>query len=197
MNGGPYRNTSQSDDRRVINRGGAVSRPSDEPQLRDADMPSAQRVSAPRQPEPTSKKRSNWLIKTVITLVIVIVLAAGGWMAWSTYVKNNTTGIDSTKYQAVFLTNGQIYFGKLYTYNNESMRLTTGYYPQAKASDTGDSDATKTDSTSNGIQLIRMGDEVYGPENEIFISKKQILHYENLKSDSKVSQLIDQNERSK
>lgn len=201
MNGDPYR-TPQPADRRVINRSGQQQpayqqRTDEQPQLVNEEAPRAvPRSSGSNRsvhPEKNSKKGLWW---TVAIAGLVLALAAG-WFVWSAN-KNTDTGIDSSKYQAVFLTNGQIYFGDLHAYNDEYLRLTTGYYPQAKATDGDETEgSTKQSANANGIQLIRLGDEVYGPENEIFISKKQILHYENLKPDSKVSQLIEQNEKSK
>lgn len=198
MNGDPYR-TPQPADRRVINRSGQVAyqRAEEQPQPVSEEQPRAVPRSsashrATKSEKPSSKKGLWW----TLAVLFVVILAVTGWFIWSSN-KSADTGIDSSKYQAVFLTNGQIYFGDLHAYNDEYLRLTTGYYPQAKASDTDDSANAKSTANASGIQLIRLGDEVYGPENEIFISKKQILHYENLKSDSKVSQLIEQNEKSK
>lgn len=200
MNGDPYR-TPQPADRRVINRSGQPAayqqRADEQPQQTNDEPPrmAPRSTGAGRSatPEKSSKKGLWWTLGTLALVALLV----GGWFVWSSS-RSADTGIDSSKYQAVFLTNGQIYFGDLHPYNDEYLRLTTGYYPQAKASDNPDSEKT-TQPTANasGIQLIRLGDEVYGPENEIFISKKQILHYENLKPDSKVSQLIEQNEKSK
>ncbi len=198
MNGGPYR-APQPSDRRVINGSGSVPpRQPEEPQESPKAEPSVTR-RAPSDSKPTSNKPSvvKRLISWLVVLLLVAVVAFGAWFVWTNVINKTDAGIDSSKYQAVFLTNGQIYFGKLHTYDGEYLRLTTGYYPQAKATDEATTDTTETDTSASGIQLIRLGDEVYGPEDEIFISKKQILHYENLKSDSKVSQLIDQNEQSK
>lgn len=200
MNGGPYRSAPQPDDRRVINRSGPVSagRSVEESQYRaEPDKSSVQRTAVSRKPESTPKKRSNWAAKTIVTLLIIIAIVLGGWFAWSAYSKSTNYGIDNSKYQAIFLTNGQIYFGKLHAFNDESFRLTTGYVAQAKTETTsGDSDDADTE-TSGGIVLIRLANETYGPENELFISKQQILHYENLKADSQYAKLIDQNEKSR
>lgn len=201
MNGDPYR-APQPADRRVINRSGQAAagyqRSEEQPQLTNEELPKTTPRSSNvnRSTEPvknSSKKRLGW---TVGLAFLVLALAVGGWSVWPSN-KSVDAGIDASKYQAVFLTNGQIYFGDLYSYNDEYLRLTTGYYPQAKTTDSADIENEESTTATSGIQLIRLGDEVYGPENEIFISKKQILHYENLKPDSKVSQLIDKNEEAK
>ena len=202
MNGDPYARTSQSSDRRVINRGGATpARSAEEPSaLRDEPPQNATRSSAGRRNavENDEKKRGSkkGLWWTLVIIVVLVLVAVAGWFVWSN-TKNIGAAIDESKYQAVFLANGQIYFGKLQSYNNEYFRLTTGYSAQATTSDTDQTDQEETTTPNSDVQLIRLGDEVYGPENEIFITKEQVLHFENLKKDSKVTHLIDQNEASR
>ncbi len=41
-----------------------------------------------------------------------------------------------------------------------------------------------------GSQLIKLGEEVHGPEDAMIINRDQVLFYENLKPGGKVSQLI-------
>lgn len=41
------------------------------------------------------------------------------------------------------------------------------------------------------MQLIKLGDEIHGPEDEMILSKDQVLFYENLKTDGKVAQSIE------
>lgn len=194
MNGDPYR-SPQPADRRVINRSGqAAYQRADEPQPAKEEAPKTTPRSSGgsyrQDPEKRSKKGLVW---TIVIAVLVIALAVGGWFVWS-QSKNSGTGIDTSRYQAIFLVNGQVYFGKLSDFNEKSFKLTSIYYPQAQS--TGDEEESSTQNNgSGGIQLIRLGDEVHGPESEMFVSKEQVLYYENLKSDSKVSQLIQQNEK--
>jgi len=39
--------------------------------------------------------------------------------------------------------------------------------------------------------LIKLGSEIHGPDDEMIVSKDQILFFENLKKDSQVSASID------
>lgn len=144
--------------------------------------------SGPRKP---SKKG---IILTIAALVFVIIL---GLIAWFVFAgqKAQPTGIDNGRFQAVFLANGQIYFGKLETFSDSTFKMTKIYYPQTSTDETAS--AATAQSQNSNIQLIRLGDEVHGPDNEMYLTKDQVLYYENLKSDSKVSQLIKQNEESK
>jgi len=196
VNGDPYRSAPQPADRRVINRSGSTYRPAEEPQPAKEELPK----TVPRSlgshrseyvgPEQKSRKGLPWVISIVL---VVIIIAIVGWMVWSKS-NNGATGIDSSRYQAVFMSNGQIYFGKLSAFNDNSFKITHIYYPQAQATDGTDTETTSTDQQSS-IQLFRVTDGVHGPEDQMIIMKDQILYYENLQSNSKVTQLIEQNEK--
>lgn len=191
MNGDPYR-TSQSADRRVINRSGQAayrqaeeSRPVDEP-VKSVAKP----VSAPRSSASQKQPSKRWLW-VVLSIVLVLIFVGAGWFAWSS-AKNANTGIDASKYQAVYLMNGQLYFGKLQVLSDTKLKLTNVYYLQTQNNESTDkTDAESAETTSNNVQLIKLSNAIYGPNDEMIISKDQVLYYQNLKSDSKASQLIE------
>jgi hypothetical protein len=132
-----------------------------------------------------------------IIAVIIIILGIAGWFTWSN-MQSAGTAIDSSKYQAVFFTNGQVYFGKLKPFNNDYMQLTDIYYLQTQTADEADSkNPQKTSTDQNDVQLIKLGDEIHGPEDQMILSKDQVLFYENLKPDSKVAQSIEKYKISK
>lgn len=86
---------------------------------------------------------------------------------------------DPATYQAVFLSNNQIYFGRLKNVSSNSgfLLLTDVYYVKV-----GDDSVGK---------LIRLGQiEPHGPKDEMIINKDQILFWENLRLDSAVVQTI-------
>lgn len=60
------------------------------------------------------------------------------------------------KYQAVFLSNNQVYFGKLTKLNSEFFSLTNPHYLQE-----GD--------TKEDHKIVRLGDEFHKPENVMYI----------------------------
>lgn len=191
MDGGSYR----SGDRRVINRAGSqepAPRQQEQPQPVADEPRVAHRVPASYRDEKEPKK-SNRLILWIAAAVVIILLAVGGWWAWSaSHTQNGATAIDSSKYQAVFFTNGQVYFGKLQAFNSDYLKLTDIFYLQTQSSDSNSSNPQKTTSDQNSnVQLIKLGDEIHGPEDEMILSKQQVLFYENLKSDGKVAQSIE------
>jgi len=134
-----------------------------------------------------TKKNKMKLVTIVIGVVLAIaILAFGGLFLYRSSTGSN---IDGDKYQAVFLTNGQVYFGNLHPLNSEYMKLTDIFYLQAKTTDSTNPQET-TDKTTSDVQLIKLGNEIHGPIDEMVISKNQILFFENLKKDSKVSSSI-------
>lgn len=141
--------------------------------------------------ETPAKRRLKWFMPGFIGVAVLLVLLTG-WLLWSTS-RASGAAIDTGKYQAVFFTNGQVYFGKLDTLGGDYMKLTDVYYLQSQNGDTtSTADAQQATTDQSNVQLIKRGNEVHGPEDEMVIAKDQIQFFENLKKDSKVSQLIAQ-----
>lgn len=186
MDGSPYRD-SRASERRVINNSQQPEQPGRIQYAKDAP----QRPAQGSQSRPPRRKRSlkGVLIPLVIILVVALV-AVGGWFAWSK-MQNSNTGIDTSKYQAVFFTNGQVYFGKLEAFNDGYLKLTDIYYLQTDSADSADG-LQQTSTDQNNVQLIKLGEEIHGPEDEMIISKDQVLFYENLKTNGRVAQSIAQ-----
>lgn len=183
---------------------GTVSRP--EPARRPIEKPQSPVEEPPREPaarpvpssrsqkndqKPTStppkKNRRLWLTGVGIGAVLLVV---AGYFAWSNVYSAAAPGIDSGKYQAVFLVNGDIYFGKLEPASRDHMKLTNIYYIQSQANSSTEN-TQQTEKDKNNVQLIKLGEEIYGPEDMMIISRDQIMLYENLKPDSKVAKAIE------
>lgn len=125
------------------------------------------------------------LVGAAAALVVVVVLA--GWLI---YRSSMAAVIDGSKYQAVFFTNGQVYFGKLQNLNGEYFKLTDVFYLQTQSNDNSKNPQDANAQDANNMQLVKLGNEIHGPEDEMVISKKQVLFFENLKKDGKVSDSI-------
>ena len=93
--------------------------------------------------------------------------------------KDQSSKFDTT-YQAVLLTNGSVYFGKLDGYQTKFPVLSDVYYVQ-----TGVDPATKK-STS---VLVKRGKELHSPDR-MYLTPSQIVLVEPVGPDSKVAQLI-------
>jgi hypothetical protein len=71
------------------------------------------------------------------------------------------------------------------------MKLTDIFYLQTHNTSADSKNPQQTTSQqSNDVQLIKLGSEVHGPDDEMIISKDQVLFFENLKKDGKVTDSI-------
>jgi hypothetical protein len=125
-----------------------------------------------------------------ISIGIVLVIAIAVLAGLSFYRSTTASAVDTTKYQAVFLNSGAVYFGKLEILNSSYMRLTDVYYLQTKTADTVNPQPAAS-STSTNLELVKLGSELQGPTDEMIINKDQVTFFENLKSDGKVTQSIE------
>lgn len=121
--------------------------------------------------------------------ILVLLMAAG----WGLYQSSARAYIDASKYQAVFFTNGQVYFGKLHQLGGGYFKLDDIFYIQAKQAESKEGSKNPQETSNEqatDIQLIKLGSEVHGPDDEMIISESQILFFENLKKDGKVTESI-------
>lgn len=132
-----------------------------------------------------------------LLVILVIVAALSVTLAFGVSALGalrNTSLVMDDRYQAVFLDNGQVYFGRLSGVNNEYLKLTDIFYlqveqqiqpDQEKASgNTGDS----ADQTQ--IRLAKLGNELHGPEDTMYVLRSKVVFWENLKNDGDVVEAI-------
>src|SRR5258708_6253189 len=81
---------------------------------------------------------------------------------------------DSTKWQAVFLNNGQVYFGHLQKTREDYAEITNVYY--LRAAQTLQPSAS---SSSPSFELVKLGGELQGPEDAMYLENSSILFWEN------------------
>lgn len=125
-----------------------------------------------------------------IILIILIALVIVG--ATTYFIKKRNTSGQSQKFtnnsqrrQAVFLTNGQVYFGYISNINNQIVTLKDIYYLKTKT-ELQDSSNEK----SNKVSLVKLGSELHGPEDAMYINRDQILFFEDMKDSSKINDAI-------
>lgn len=143
----------------------------------------------------TKKQKVAGSILAVIGAVII------GFLVWFNISQTSGYYIQSSKFQVVVLSNNQIYFGKLQRLNDQSYRLTNVYYLQEQtaggASSTTDPAAKADQAASTATpQLVKLGNELHGPDDAMFFNDTQVLYWENLKSDGKVSKAIQEHSKS-
>ena len=136
---------------------------------------------------------SRKMLTALVGLVVLVVVAVGLLFAWQAKDGGSTgaSGVEKDKYQAVFMTNGQVYFGKLQKLDAGYTELTDVYYLQVQQSvQPGTDQAAAADSEQPQVSLTKLGNELHGPTDKMHISKDQILFWENLKDDSTVVKAI-------
>jgi len=93
--------------------------------------------------------------------------------------------VDKTKLQAVFLNNGQVYFGKIDKLNQKYMRVANIYYLRVNQQVQPGQQANQND-----VSLVKLGCELHGPEDSMLINREQIVFWENLKDDGQVAKAV-------
>jgi len=128
------------------------------------------------------------IIKKIILglVVIVVLLVVLYWLGW---LPSNVIPGARSRYQAVFLTNGQVYFGHLAKESSQYPVLTDIYYLQVNQPSQS---LQPSENSSANINLVKLGGELHGPQDEMRVSRDQILFIEDLKADSRVMQAIEQ-----
>jgi len=85
-------------------------------------------------------------------------------------------------WKAVFLTSGQVYYGKLSRNQGQFYKLQDVYYIRVNTSE----DKAK----APDLTLVKLGNEIHGPEDAIYLNRDHILYIEDLKSDGQVVKAI-------
>lgn len=125
---------------------------------------------------PVSALRRIFVMLLVLILVIVLVLVARTQLfragIATLFAPSAAEVIDRNAYQAVFLTNGSTYFGKLEPQGDDWFLLKDVFYLSV--------------SEQSGTQLIKRGTEPQGPREPMIIPRGQVLFVENLRDDSDI-----------
>jgi len=112
----------------------------------------------------------------VALIAVAIVAAAAGWVA-----RGRTVGTAlETPYQAVLLSNGQVYYGKLHGLGSEYPVLTDVYYVQV---------GVDPNTKQSKSVLLKRGNEWHAPDRMV-LNANHILLVEPVTGGSRVARLI-------
>jgi hypothetical protein len=90
-------------------------------------------------------------------------------------------------YQAIFLSNGQTYFGRYYDRIGAYVKIEDVYYLQQTAGATADS--------APDTKLVRRGRELHSPAARMLVPRSAVLFVEDLKDTSPITQFMKQDRR--
>lgn len=128
------------------------------------------------------------LSKALAVLLIAVSVVVLGWFVNKAFASLTADmAIKSKEYQAIFLSNGQVYFCKLAKVDASYVKCTDIYYLQVQQQ------VQPSDKSTNQqpqVSLAKLGGELHGPEDVMYISRQQVLFWENLKNDGKVAKAI-------
>ena len=116
------------------------------------------------------------LVVLILLLVVLVVARANLWrVGLSDLVAPGISSqLDKAGYQAVFLTGGQVFFGKAQLVGSDYLTLTDVFY------------LSPGDGQQQASQLIKRGRELHGPKEPMLIPIREVLFIENLRDDSEV-----------
>lgn len=124
-------------------------------------------------------KTVNQILITVILLAIIVVGVFFGLQR----MRANREKIR----QAVFLTNGQVYFGYVSCENCRTVKIKNIYYLQVQ-----DLQPPKDEKQQQPqLSLVKLGNELHGPKDLMRINREHILFIEDMRDDSKVNGAIE------
>ncbi len=120
------------------------------------------------------------------TLVIVAVVAA---LKLST---GSVLGLwpSAPTWQAVFLSNSTVYFGQVGSSGGQWLEMHDIYYLQ-RAQTPQPSGAPDEQVDQSKLVLIKLGNELHGPQDKMHINRDHVVFIEDLKADSQVVKAID------
>lgn len=121
---------------------------------------------------------------TILVVGLVVLLYFGG--------NKEENFVDKKKVQAVFLTNGQVYFGKIKNINHSYIDMQKIYYLNVNQQVQPNQENSSDSSNSNqSVSLVKLGCELHGPTDQMIINRDQVTFWENLKTDGQVTKAID------
>lgn len=147
-------------------------------------------VAASSSRNSNGSSNSNSILNTVLVVLLIITSVIASAYLITRMVASTSSGgaVKGKQFQALFLTNGQVYFGHLANVNDGYVKLTDIYYLQVQQSvQPGQSNSNN----NQQVSLAKLGNELHGPEDAMYVAQSQVLFWENLKNSGKVVQAID------
>lgn len=121
-------------------------------------------------------------IALIFIVVIIILLALVVWFLVQLLGSKETPALNSpSSYSAVYLSTGDIYFGKL------------AWFPKPKMTNAWFIQKSLDNQNQPQLNLLPFSSVSWGPTDEIFFNSKEIIFWTRLRTDSQIVQVIGQN----
>ena len=130
---------------------------------------------------------NNKFFVTVLGIIVVVAVLWSGYTSWQSH-RPNTSG----PRQAIFLGDGQTYFGYASSLRNQTVTLVDVYFLRPQASATNTPTSTAVDTTK--IDLLKLGlggaDDLVGSQDKMVINRDAIKYIEDMRDDSQINKKI-------
>lgn len=164
------------------NNGPQTAAPSHVPQMGQSKMPAPKKRKWDRG---ETLRLLNVLLLAMVAIIVgllAVYVAVGGTKGEDKYV-------DKTKFQAVFLNGGQVYFGRIHSLNEKFITIDNIYY--LRVNQQVQPNQTDASTENQDVSLAKLGCELHGPTDSMVINRDQVLFWENLKSDGQVAKAVE------
>jgi len=131
-----------------------------------------------------NKEGSQWqrVLSMVLLIAIAVLLVGVIFTVTRGSDDSESKFVNSSDYQAVFLNNGQVYFGNIENLTSSYVRMTNIYYLTQGSG-----------SSSSNYSLVKLGcQQIHDPLDEMVINRDQVTFWENLNANGKVVTSIKQ-----
>jgi len=132
------------------------------------------------------REKPKWL--TATSVIVILLILGGIYLIF--YYTSLRFEKPKSEWQAVFLSNGQVYFGKVVKTTDKEIVLRDVYYLQTAQLLQGPREGHVV--SAQAPLLIKLGSELHGPHDEMRINREHVLFVEDLKSDSPIMEAIKQ-----
>jgi hypothetical protein len=157
-----------------------------QPSNRPGSAPAGNTVSVSESARKAKSRNSDrWLrvLNAVILVSIAILVAAIALSFTHNNGGNEFKLVNDQKYQAVFLNNGQVYFGHISSMDGKNLVLNGIYYLTQNTKTGSDGQAT----ADGNYTLVKLGcQQIHDPYDQMVINRDQITFWENLQDNGKV-----------
>lgn len=134
----------------------------------------------------------------LVKIITILVVLVGGiaLYRYAVVTPRFPKGLSGDQLKAVFLDNGQVYFGKTTIANKDFLLIESPYYLQTQTVLQEPVEEGKEPQQKKQLSLSALGApglQIHGPTKELYIPWSSILYVENLRDDSQVVKLINEN----
>ena len=160
----------------------------------ETPTPTADSDSQAAEESTSSKKLWLWVVGVVVAIGLlggaaVLLMAANADQTQTAQTEQHS----DEPWQAVFLTDGQVYFGHIMEIGDKTLTLENIYYLRVQQRIQPPEGEQNQQNQQPQVSLLKLGrSELHCPVDEMTINRDQVLFWEELKDESRVVEAINE-----